>query len=350
MGNVELLQIEPTTRCNYTCGFCAGRYMEQTDLPFERFLAALDEYPGLQHIELQGEGEPLLHPQLLPMMERARERGIKVSFITNGSLLSDAVIERILDLAPEKFYVSMESADPRLFQEIRGGKLEKVLRGLEALMTRRRERGLARPSVGLAVTVMKKTRSELPAIRALYERLGLDGGISVQSLQTMDSYTQHYGEDLRAQLLSSAEKAELFAGAKANPAARSSITGFYDHLLMGFRATRRRCPWLERGLYVNAKGDITACCMIKDTERYALGRLGETPAEEVLAKRDALREELASGKMPVPCRGCTLARFAIMDRREYAQFRLARLRLSRAQGAKEPGSAPARVSLPVISS
>lgn len=347
MGTVDLLQIEPTTRCNYTCGFCAGRYMEQSDLPLQRFVAALDAYPGLQHIELQGEGEPLLHPQFLEMLELARARGIKVSFITNGSLLSEAAIERILDLAPEKIAVSMESADPRLFQEIRGGKLEKVIRGLETLMARRRMRGQERPAVGLAITVMKRTRNELPAIRQLYERLGLDGGITVQSLQNMDAYSQHYGEDLRSELLSSSEKAELLQQAKAVPVKRSSVTGFHDYLLGNWRPTQRRCPWLERGLYVNAQGHVTACCMIKDTERHALGRLGETPVAEVLSRRDAMRNDLASGRTPEPCRGCTVASFALMSRRDYAKFRLARLRLGRVQQSKPAGG---KVSLPVLGS
>lgn len=345
MATVELLQIEPTTRCNYTCGFCAGRYMEQSDLPLERFVAALEAYPGLQHLELQGEGEPLLHPQFLDMVELARARGIQVSFITNGSLLSDAVIDRILELAPEKIAVSMESAEPGLFQEIRGGKLEKVIRGLETLMARRRRRGLERPCVGLAVTVMKRTRNELPAIRRLYERLGLDGGITVQSLQTMDSYLQHYDQELRSELLSAAEKAELFAQAKAAPMPRSSVSGFYDQLLRGFRPTQRRCPWLERGLYVNAQGHVTACCMIKDTARHAFGRLGETSVEAVLARRSAMRDELAGGRMPEACRGCTVAQFALMSRRDYAKFRLARLRLGRAPQSRPAG---AKVSLPVI--
>lgn len=321
--------------------------MPQSDLPIERFVAALDAYPGLRHIELQGEGEPLLHPRFLDMMELARQRGIKVSFITNGSLLSDAVIDRVLDLAPEKFYVSMESAAPELFQKIRGGKLDKVVRGLEALMARRRQRGLTRPAVGLAVTVLKQTRDAMPAIRELYERLDLDGGISVQALQTMDAYAQHYGEALSAQVLSADEKAELMLRAKDKPVRRSPVAGFYETLFWRWKPMRRRCPWLDRGLYVNFQGNITACCMVKDTERFSLGRLGETPIDEVLQKRAALRDELASGQLPTPCRGCTVAEFALMSRREYAEFRLARLRLRRSLPQKSEGG---KVSLPIIDS
>jgi MoaA/NifB/PqqE/SkfB family radical SAM enzyme len=315
MESVELLQIEPTTRCNYTCGFCAGRFMAQDDLAYERFAAALDAWPGLRHIELQGEGEPLLHRRFFDMMALARSRGIKVSFITNGSLLSDAAIDRILELAPEKLFVSMESADADLFQQIRGGVLSKVIRGLEALMARRRERGLERPAVGLAVTVLKQTIDELPAIKELYDRLGLDGGLSVQPLQTMDAYERHYSDAMRAQALSVEEKMQLMSRTRAGVVTPSAVVGFFDALLAGFEPGKRRCPWLDRGLYVNFQGAVTACCTIKDADKHGFGRLGETPSDEILARRAAMRDELAAGRMPEPCRGCTIAQYALLERR-----------------------------------
>ena len=69
--------------------------MAQGDLPFERFEAALAAFPELKHIELQGEGESLLHPRFLDMVTAARARGIKISFITNGSFLGRETIDRL---------------------------------------------------------------------------------------------------------------------------------------------------------------------------------------------------------------------------------------------------------------
>lgn len=319
MEPLSFLQIEPTTRCNFTCGFCAGRAMKQADLPFERFEAALATFPDLRHVELQGEGESLMHPRFLDMVEAARARGIRVSFITNGSYFTPAAIGRLLDAGIEKISVSIESPDPAEFQRIRGGKLEKVLRGVEALVGERRARGLDRPVVGLSVTVLASTQDRLGEIVALYRRLGLDGGITLQPLQRMASYTEAYRPEMAAEALAPEEVEQAWIRFRANremrriAAERPPVAGFFDELMEGWSPTRRSCPWLDRGLYLNNEGFATACCMVKDA-RFSFGRLGEASAEAILDGRAKMRAELARGEVPAACNGCDIAHYATMSK------------------------------------
>ena len=56
-AGVTHLQVEPTTRCNFVCGFCCGRAMDQSDLSFEAFEQMLARFPDLERLELHGEGE-----------------------------------------------------------------------------------------------------------------------------------------------------------------------------------------------------------------------------------------------------------------------------------------------------
>src|SRR5690242_17110340 len=111
MEPLRFLQIEPTTRCNFTCGFCAGRAMPQTDLGAATYEATRAAFPGLQHIELQGEGESLMHPRFFEMVQAARARGVKISLISNGSYLFQDNVDKILDLGIERIMVSIESAE-----------------------------------------------------------------------------------------------------------------------------------------------------------------------------------------------------------------------------------------------
>ncbi len=169
MSRITHAQIEPTTRCNFTCGFCAGRAMAQGDLDWDDFVRFLDTHPDLTHVELQGEGEPMLHPRFFDMVGACRARGIRVGLITNGSLLSTDRVERLLAADIGSIHVSIESNDPVQFEAIRGGKFAKVRDGLARLAERRRARSLDRPAIGLTVTVLKDTIDAVAGIVALYD-------------------------------------------------------------------------------------------------------------------------------------------------------------------------------------
>lgn len=322
-GLIRYLQLEPTTRCNYSCGFCAGRTMDQSDLDPGRVAGLLAALPELGHVELQGEGEPLLHPGFFDLVAAFRARGVSVSFISNGSLLSEARIDRILALGVEKISVSLESARGELFKELRGGSLEKVERNLAALLAERRRRSLARPVVGLSITVLRGTEAELDAILDLYERLGLDGGVTVQPLERKADYAAHYRPEILARTLDAAAADEVWIRFRTHPriraieARRAPVQGFFDGLMAGWMPARRRCPWLEQGLYVDRHGRVGACCMIKD-EGQLIGHVDRLP--EAVAARDRMAAELRAGRLPAACAGCDLGRFAVMGWFELARY------------------------------
>lgn len=303
MAGITHAQIEPTTRCNFTCGFCAGRAMPQGDLDWDHFAGFLDAHPELVHVELQGEGEPMLHPRFFDMVEACRARGIRVGLITNGSLLSEDRVERLLGLGVASIHVSMESRDPRQFEAIRGGKFSKVHDGLVRLVERRHALGLAEPVVGLTVTVLRDTIAALDGICRLYAELGLDGGVVAQPLQTMPAYRRHYRTEIAAQLLPATimpRFGELRRLLAQRAPVRKTEHFFYFSLFAGNDGSA--CPWLERGAYLAQDGRVTGCCFMKDE---SLGPIDDPRA--IVAQRETLREALNSGNIPDACKGCSTA-------------------------------------------
>lgn len=336
-GKVVFAQIEPTTRCNFICGFCSGRQMDQSDLDLADFDRLLDSFPDLKHIELQGEGEPLLHKGFFEMARRARERGIELSMITNGSLLSEERVAAILDAGMVAVNVSIESPDEGAFARIRGGRLDKVRAGIARLLAARRARGLALPKVGLAITVLKDTIDSLPAVAALYHDLGMDGGATIQPLSRMETYSGVYDADTAAQLLSPEDEQRMWRLIARTPAMRAMQRAviesghFYPEMHRQFPA-EHGCPWVKGGLYVDRHGGMTTCCMIKDTTAYGLGKLGVTPAEAVLAQRAAIDAALTAGQPPAQCQGC--AYYRTPERRAELRRRIAARRRLQALAAK----------------
>jgi MoaA/NifB/PqqE/SkfB family radical SAM enzyme len=258
---------------------------------------------------LQGEGESLLHKEFFEMARRARARGIRLSMITNGSLLSAERVDAILDVGMEAINVSIESPEPARFRQIRGGDFDKVRGGIARLLAARRGRGLAAPQVGFAVTVLRDTIDTLPRVAALYAALDMDGGATLQPLNRMAGYSAVYDSDTAARLLDPEDEQRLWRLVRATPALQAMVAAgtrsrhFYAALSRRF-APAHGCPWVRGGLYVDRHGAMTTCCMVKDSAAHGLGRLGITPAEAVLAQRRAVDAALTVGQPPAQCTGC----------------------------------------------
>jgi MoaA/NifB/PqqE/SkfB family radical SAM enzyme len=311
-ASVRFLQVEPTTRCNFRCGFCVGRQMDQSDLEPGAFAELLDGLPELEHLELQGEGEPLLHPAFFEMARLARARGIEVSTISNGSLFSPARIEKLLDADLSSVLVSIESPDPSEFAAIRGGRLDKVIEGIRALLSARAARRLRRPAVGFAVTVLRSTERRFPELLELYRRLGLDGGVVVQTLNPMQAYARSYSEGLRAETYSRlgsalALRRLLRQVERAGLDRRGEPLSFWTKLFAREPRSGPECPWLRSALYVDRHGRVTTCPYVKDGDRHGLGRVEEIGLDGILAARRTTEQALEDGVIPTPCQGCAIA-------------------------------------------
>ncbi len=326
---VRFAQVEPTTVCNFSCGFCCGRRMDQAYLPLATFNTFLDTIPTLAYLELQGEGEPLMHPDFFEMLAIATARGIHTSVITNGSLFSASVVEQLLDSGLTSLRISTETHDAERFKRIRGGSLERVRTGLTRLMARRAERGLSRPSVGLSVTVLASTLDDLPGIFQMYTDLGLDGGIALQPLNRMPGYTEHYPEELAHEFLQQPLHearylhhiaSEAHQRIQSQPA--SPYRHFYDLLFEPSHKERAQghldaCPWLTQGLYMDRHGHFAPCCMVKNATA-TLGTLGQTAISKVLELRTTIAQTLAQGRVPRPCQGCNVAQSIVQRGRANA--------------------------------
>lgn len=89
------VSVWPTVRCQCRCTYCCCRNeanRENGDLDPREFLGAVDVLArrGTKAIEFSGGGEPLLWPHLPAVASYIREKGIKLSLITNGLKLGEA--------------------------------------------------------------------------------------------------------------------------------------------------------------------------------------------------------------------------------------------------------------------
>lgn len=314
---IRFVQIETTTRCNYQCAFCAGRHLPQQDLSITDVVALLPNLGQLEHVQVQGEGESLLHPEFFDLIRTlsSHQPGLKISLTTNGSLLSQDKAELLVNAGLHTVLVSLETANPDQFQRLRGGRLAQVKAGIQRLLAIRRRQQKERPRVGLAVTLLNACYAELPAIANLHDELGMDGGIFPQLLQSMPAYRRYYPRDIDAAIMTPEHIATTKRLINEQPRLRQQIDlaktaeDFHSALHRQYGQQGQRCPWLMAGVYLHADGTLSSCCYIKDPATYGLA---QAKAPEGLAQLDAAKQQLSTqllaGQVPEQCQGCAIAR------------------------------------------
>jgi MoaA/NifB/PqqE/SkfB family radical SAM enzyme len=314
----RVLNLEPTTLCNFNCWYCVGRHMKQEHLTYENFVRIIDGCPSLKHLALTGEGEPIMNKRFFDMVRYAKQKGLLVGITTNGSMFSQSNVKKLCDVQVDYLQISIDSSDPKRFAESRlGGDLRKVWEGIERLTTHRNKRGLTRPLVVVRGTLFSYSRNEIPEIVKEARKRGVDAIGEFQTLNPKESYVAIYPKDKLHHL----EGTEGISQTIRKDRIRSELPFLAEIRLQDFgesglelwpNGLRQSCDIAH--MYSLLSGDMTPCCQIKSTTTSSWN-LAEHGAQAVLRDEqyENMRFNLWNGfylKNCGSCRGYTLAQMA----------------------------------------
>lgn len=134
---------ELTPMCNFTCKMCYVRktaqemaQAERSPMTCERWLELARELrsEGMLYLLLTG-GEPFLWPDFWELYENLCEMGFLISINTNGSMISEKVIERLKKNPPTRINLTLYGASDETYQELCqvDGMFTKVSENIEKL-------------------------------------------------------------------------------------------------------------------------------------------------------------------------------------------------------------------------
>lgn len=141
------LAIDPSNLCNFKCNFCAIQYKDEKlnfkkqfmslEL-FQKIIDDLKAFPErLKVLRVNGQGEPLLNPDICEMIRYAKESRAAdyIELITNGSQLSPELNRKLIDSGIDRIRISIEALDQEGYQHISGTKIdyEKFLANIKDL-------------------------------------------------------------------------------------------------------------------------------------------------------------------------------------------------------------------------
>jgi radical SAM protein with 4Fe4S-binding SPASM domain len=288
--------------------------MAATEMNFVEFSEILTMLPGIRFLQLQGEGEPLLARAFFQMAGEAFSRGILTMTTTNGTLMDERNVERIIDARLGSLFVSLESPVPEEFKRLRGFDFARLLAGIEAIKAAKLRRGSPTPTIGFAVTVMGRTKDRLPEIFELHRSLDMDGPINVRFLQKTPGYDRIYSPSMRAELLTEREVSRVSTIERAlaqhyfssEVPTNSSAPDRLIELAVQIIGASESCFWLDSGLYVDADGDLAPCCNIKK-HVFRFGHYSTADLHDIYRQRKNMQDNLIRGTVPRMCQGCMLA-------------------------------------------
>lgn len=125
-GGPGACNIAVTNACNAKCDFCGYAYdkmdtAQRLWVDFDGLCRALDilHGRGIRYLTFTG-GEPLLHPRLTDMIAFAVRKNMRPALVTNGSRLSNAMMEKLHAAGLQTLYISVDASRPEAHEENRG--------------------------------------------------------------------------------------------------------------------------------------------------------------------------------------------------------------------------------------
>lgn len=192
------LQVEPTNICNLRCPLChivtdnkSGGFLSLEN--FKKLIDEIGDY--LLFLHFWGWGEPFLNKDFFSMILYAKNKGIKIITSTNGHFFEEEEnIDRLIDSGLDTLVFAVDGIDKETYETYRkNGDFEKVLRGLQLLVRRRKERGVSLPLINLRMLVTRHNEHQVMQMRELAEKIGVDM-LTLKTLCSFDNKTE--GETL----------------------------------------------------------------------------------------------------------------------------------------------------------
>jgi radical SAM protein with 4Fe4S-binding SPASM domain len=323
----RFLQVEPVGQCNLRCQMCPILFRRDGPphgpvafMDFEKYLLVLDQFPDLEELQLQGLGEPMMHPRFFDMVKAAAERGIQVGTNTNATLLNARRAELCVTSGLANIHISIDGATAETYERIRvRSHFDRVIHNVEGLVAARGQLESRTPRIRMVVVAMRQNLHEFPDLVRLAHRLGIDS-VFVQHL------CHDFGESsLPAQYEPMRDFVDEQTLIDEDP---GRVKRFFTEaravakeLGVDLRLPRtkprphppgtpgpQRCDWPWRGAYVSYQGLAMPCCMVATPDRIQFGNMAEQGVEAVWngGAYEAFREALSSDRPPEVCRSCAI--------------------------------------------
>ena len=306
--NIVHVNLQLLYECNFRCSICdfwKKDYRAFPPMELDRVKAVARKLRrlGPQIVSIGG-GEPLMHPDIVPVVGALAERHFPV-MICNGWHVTPELARDLFRAGAWEVSISVDYADPALHDRQRGmkGAFERAVNALRILNGSR-----ARPGqrVHMISVVMEDNLDHIEPLIRLSRELGITYLVTLYSDNRGRKAVNSAGPDVSARLLELKRRYPEFV------ALRGYIGRFSESIRGGGISP---CHAGENLINIDSVGNVTFCI---DTLDEPAGNILTDPLEDILA---ALRRRRNSSR----CSGCWTSCRGSIETLMYGRGRLGNL-------------------------
>ena len=184
------VDIDVTNRCNLKCVGCqyhspyihnySPRDPAVSDIAFEMLEKLCNEWHAdrTSTLVLQGSGEPLLHPDILKMVDMIKKKGFRVVLVTNGVLLNRETIGQLIQSGLDSITISLWASSRKQYKEMYIGAdpdfFHRIIASLKLISEMKTASSCKCPEVVLYHAINKYNHEALEEMIALASECGCD--------------------------------------------------------------------------------------------------------------------------------------------------------------------------------
>jgi len=273
----DAIQIEVSSLCNLRCKFCPTTYLnDSNEQKFMKLanIKKLEPYLKLaKWVYLQGWGEPLLNKEIWDITNLVKGTGAKVGFTTNGTLLTEENIAKIIHSRVDLVSTSIAGATQEVHGNLRiNSQLANILESIRLLVEVKRKSEFNLPLITLSYMLTTESIYELlKAVITAYE-LGVDDFYTtnldyVFSEEINNCKVFTWGEEKSGDFETEIKRAEEYALAHSFPFRTYPLKPGEEKAVCDLNPARM--------VFITSNGDVTPCTYLGRfiNPRYYRGRL-----------------------------------------------------------------------------
>ena len=299
------MDIEPTTGCNFRCTMCqvSDPDFKAFNMDFEVYKKVIDENKQLIKIKLQGMGEPFVHKNLFDMISYANKNGISVEFVTNGSLLDDKNIQKIVSHDISRISVSIDGATKETFESIRKrSNFNKVISNVKELSKKIKENKFSTDFDSMCL-LQKKNIHEIDKIIDLCKDIGFHTlYFQVQLTGWGKEEWEKINKEQDVNYDTSDIKEVIQKVIKEKSTKNFKIVVLEENLL----SFNKKCSYPFENPYISSTGKVIPCCMIADEKVIEFGSIKKNSFSQIWNSPEYqnFRKSINDNNLKEFCKNC----------------------------------------------